>query len=100
MKHDQLVDQCIRLQCALLRFVTPSLVSVSFDVGDDDNTTVRIAYWASAPQRERENIRDLEGRIHEVFSGRANTEVVFCSDLEALQPLQWPIFRIRMNSDC
>lgn len=100
MEASTLVDEYLRLQSALVGFVTPSLVSVSFDLGSDGETRVRLIYRDSiTSEDERMTIAALEKQIRQSFEARATTEVVFLREADSSRMLAWPIFLLRKPAE-
>ncbi len=94
MNPEKLVEAYLRIQSALVGFVSPSLVSVSFE-GDNCAIRVRLVYWSNIPEDERVTILELERRLPTFFEVPVITESVFIEKHESPCTLTWPVFRVR-----
>ena len=99
MQASELVDKYVRLQSALVGFVTPSLVSASFEALEDGTTRVRLVYWKTTPEDERAVLATLEDRVRQAFDGRVTMELIFLHPAESAQALEWPVFRVRQKTE-
>jgi hypothetical protein len=98
MSANEYVDNCLRIQSALVGSVTPSLLSVSFQV-QEGRSYVRLVYSEGSSVAELATIRHLENRIIALFAGEVKVEIVFQRDSELFVTLEHPIFRIRSLKD-